>query len=86
MSLTKNNLKIFEQVKDIVVQQLCVEQDLVTIEANLANDLGADSLDTVELIMAIEEKFDIEISDETAEQIRTINEVVEFIEKTIISN
>ncbi len=71
--------EIFEKVKKIVVQQLEVEEEQVTEEANFANDLGADSLDTVELVMALEEEFDIEISDEVAETIDTVGKAVAHI-------
>ena len=73
------NQEIFEKVKGIVVEQLEVAEDTVTPEANFANDLGADSLDTVELVMALEEAFDIEIPDEAAEQIDTVGKAVEHI-------
>lgn len=73
------NQDIFEQVKEIVVEQLEVKPEDVTPEASFANDLGADSLDTVELVMALEEKFDIEIPDEVAEQIDTVGKAVEHI-------
>ena len=74
---------IFERVQDIVVQQLGVDKKQVTQQANFANDLGADSLDTVELVMAIEEEFSIEIPDEDAEKIATLDEAVQFIEKAV---
>ena len=73
------NQEIFEKVKKIVIEQLEVEPDQVTPEANFANDLGADSLATVELVMALEEEFDIEIPDEVAEQIDTVGKAVEHI-------
>jgi acyl carrier protein len=73
------NQEIFEKVKNIVVEQLEVDADRVTAEASFANDLGADSLDTVELVMALEEEFDIEIPDEAAEQIDTVGKAVEHI-------
>lgn len=75
------NQEIFDKVKGIVVEQLEVEEDKVTPEANFANDLGADSLDTVELVMALEEEFDIEIPDEAAENIATVQAAVDYIEK-----
>ncbi|WP_107670805.1 acyl carrier protein [Cyanothece sp. BG0011] len=75
------NQEIFEKVKSIVVEQLEVEEDQVTPEANFANDLGADSLDTVELVMALEEEFDIEIPDEAAENIATVKAAVDHIEE-----
>lgn len=71
--------EIFEKVKKIVIEQLEVEAEQVTPEANFANDLNADSLDTVELVMALEEEFDIEIPDEAAEQIATVQAAVDYI-------
>ena len=73
------NQEIFEKVKNIVVDQLEVEADRVTPEASFANDLGADSLDTVELVMALEEEFECEIPDEEAEKITTVREACEYI-------
>lgn len=70
-----------ERVKNIIVEQLGVEADQVKPEAQFVNDLGADSLDTVELIMALEEEFDIEIPDEKAEQIKTVGEAIDYIEQ-----
>ena len=75
------NPEIFDKVKTIVVDQLEVGEDQVTPEANFANDLSADSLDTVELVMALEEEFDIEIPDEAAETIDTVGKAVYYIEK-----
>ncbi|MBD2389515.1 acyl carrier protein [Aphanizomenon flos-aquae NRERC-008] len=77
---------IFEKVKKIVVEQLSVEAEKVTPESNFSNDLGADSLDTVELVMALEEEFEIEIPDEAAEKITTVQETVEYIEKKIVTS
>lgn len=71
--------EIFDKVKKIVTEQLSVEAENVKPEANFANDLGADSLDTVELVMALEEEFDIEIPDEAAEQITTVQQAVDYI-------
>ena len=70
-----------EIVKNIIVEQLGVEADQVKPEAQFVNDLGADSLDTVELIMALEEEFDVEIPDEKAEKIKTVGEAVAYIEE-----
>lgn len=69
----------FEKVKAIVVDQLGVSEDDVTMEASFVDDLGADSLDVVELIMALEEEFDIEIPDTDAEKISTVADVVEYV-------
>lgn len=74
---------IFERVQDIVVQQLGVDKNKVTLNANFANDLGADSLDTVELVMAIEEEFSIEIPDEDAEKIATLDQAIQFIQQAV---
>jgi len=70
---------VFEKVKDIIVEQLGVEESEVTLEASFIDDLGADSLDIVELIMALEEEFDLEIPDKEAEKITTVGEAVEYI-------
>ncbi|MFG3818420.1 acyl carrier protein [Limnothrix redekei LRLZ20PSL1] len=71
--------QIFEKVKKIVADQLSVEVEQVVPAASFSNDLGADSLDTVELVMALEEEFDIEIPDEAAEKITTVQEAVDYI-------
>ena len=73
-------MSTFEQVKKIVVEQLGVEADEVKMESTFVDDLGADSLDIVELIMAFEEAFNIEIPDEKAENIKTVEDVVKYIE------
>ena len=70
---------IEERVKKIIVEQLGVKEEEVTNEASFVDDLGADSLDTVELVMALEEEFDLEIADEDAEKISTVNEAVDYI-------
>ena len=69
----------FEKIKDIIVDQLGVEESAVTLEASFIDDLGADSLDIVELIMALEEEFDIEIPDSEAENIKVVSDVVDYI-------
>ncbi|MCL4520602.1 MAG: acyl carrier protein [Firmicutes bacterium] len=71
--------KVFEKVKGIIVDQLGVEEEEVTLEASFIEDLGADSLDIVELIMALEEEFGLEIPDDEAEKIATVNDAVEYI-------
>ncbi len=72
---------IFDKVKDIIIDQLGVEADAVTMEASIHDDLGADSLDIVELITAIEAEFDMSIPDEAADEIKTVNDIVAYIEK-----
>ena len=71
--------KVEEQVKSIVAEQLGVKEEEVTNEASFVDDLGADSLDTVELVMALEEEFETEIPDEEAEKITTVQQAVDFI-------
>lgn len=78
--------EIFEKVKKIVADQLSVDADTVTPQSNFANDLGADSLDTVELVMALEEEFDIEIPDEAAEKITTVQEAVDYINNKVAAS
>jgi len=73
--------EILEKVCSIVSEQLSVEAEEVKSDSNFQNDLGADSLDTVELVMALEEEFDIEIPDEAAEGIATVGDAVKFIEE-----
>jgi acyl carrier protein len=70
-----------QRVKDIIVEQLGVKKEQVTEGASFINDLGADSLDTVELVMALEEEFNIEIPDEEAEKIQTVGEAINYINK-----
>ena len=68
-----------ERVKKVVVEQLGVNEDEVTNEASFVDDLGADSLDTVELVMALEEEFDCEIPDEEAEKIATVQQAIDYV-------
>lgn len=72
-----------KKVMDIIANQLGVEKEIVTLEANVVDDLGADSLDVVELVMALEEAFDLEIPDEEAEKIRTVKDIVEYLAKSL---
>ncbi|MDI6844134.1 MAG: acyl carrier protein [Anaerosomatales bacterium] len=74
-----DNEEIFQKVKDVIVDQLNVDEDEVTLEASFINDLGADSLDIVELVMALEEQFGISIPDEEAENIKTVGDAVDYI-------
>lgn len=75
--------EIFEKVKGIIVEQLGVAENAVTMEASFIDDLGADSLDIVELIMALEEEFDMEIPDSDAERIVTVSDVVDYIKENV---
>lgn len=70
----------FDDVKDVVVEQLSVSPDAVKMESKIIEDLGADSLDVVELVMALEDKFGVEIPDEQAEKLITITNVVEYVD------
>jgi acyl carrier protein len=72
---------IEERVKQIIVEQLDVSEDEVTPEASFIDDLGADSLDIVELVMAMEETFDVEIPDEEADNIRTVQDAINYIQQ-----
>lgn len=76
----------FEKVKKIVADQLSVDAQTINPQSNFANDLGADSLDTVELVMALEEEFDIEIPDEAAEKITTVQEAVDYINNKVAAS
>ena len=78
-----NSEEIFDNVKKIIIDQLGVQEASVTKEASFIDDLGADSLDIVELIMALEEEYDIEIPDEDAEKVSTVGDVVEYIKEHI---
>jgi acyl carrier protein len=75
-------MSVEERVKSIIVEQLGVDAEEVTPEASFVEDLGADSLDTVELIMAFEEEFGVEISDDEAEKIRKVKDAVDYIDKS----
>ncbi|MCQ2490530.1 MAG: acyl carrier protein [Ruminococcus sp.] len=72
---------VFDKIKEIIVEQLGVEEDAVTSEANIQEDLGADSLDIVDLIQTIEDEYDLSIPDEAVEEIKTVNDIVNYIEK-----
>ncbi|HAX97304.1 MAG TPA: acyl carrier protein [Candidatus Atribacteria bacterium] len=76
-------MDVYSKVKEIIVDQLGIEEDDVAPDASFIDDLGADSLDIVELIMAFEEEFDIEIPDEDAEKITSVQEAIEYIESKL---
>jgi len=76
-------VEIFDKVRDILVEQLGIKPEEVTQEASLQDDLGADSLDVVELVMTFEEEFDLRISDEDAEKISTVADAVNYIKSNI---
>lgn len=74
-------MEIFDKVKELLVEQLDVDGEIVTMEASISEDLGADSLDLVDLIMELENEFDTEIPDEDVQNIKTVGDVVHYIEK-----
>ena len=78
-----NTEEVFEKVKAIIINQLGVADTAVTMEASFIDDLGADSLDIVELVMALEEEFDIEIPDADAEKVVTVGDVVDYIKENV---
>lgn len=78
-----NTEEVFEKVKAIIVEQLGVTETSVEMEASFIDDLGADSLDIVELVMALEEEFDMEIPDSDAEKVVTVGDVVEYIKENV---
>lgn len=72
--------EIFDKLKELVVDQLGVEEDEVTMEASMQDDLGADSLDLVDLVMSVEEEFGVKVADEDLENIKTVGNIVNYIE------
>jgi acyl carrier protein len=80
-SVAEKNKEIVEKVKQIIAEQLGVDENEITPGSSFVEDLGADSLDTVELVMALEEAFDVEIPDEDAEKIRTVQDAIDYIDK-----
>jgi acyl carrier protein len=81
VSISKEeNKMVFDKIKSIIVEQLDADEAAVTMDANIQDDLGADSLDVVDLVMSIEESFDIEIPDEDVENIKTVGDIVKYIE------
>ena len=78
-----DNMSTYDKVKEVIIDKLGVDEDAIKTDAHFINDLGADSLDTVELIMEFEEEFGIEIPDEDAENITTVGSAVDYIEKVL---
>ena len=74
---------VFEKVRSIIMDQLDAEEDKVTMDAVIQDDLGADSLDIVDLVMSFEEEFDIEIPDDQVENIKTVGDIVKYIEENV---
>lgn len=74
---------VFDKIKDIIVDQLDVDEDKVTMEASITEDLGADSLDVVDLVMSLEEEFDVEIPDDAVENVKTVGDIVKYVEDNI---
>ena len=72
--------EIFDKLKELVVDQLGVEEDEVTMEASMQDDMGADSLDLVDLVMSVEEEFGVKVADEDLENIKTVGDIVNYIE------
>jgi acyl carrier protein len=74
---------VFEKIRSILSEQLDIEEDNITMESNIAEDLGADSMDVVDLIMSIEDEFEIEVPDDKIESIKTVGDVVNYIESAM---
>ena len=74
---------VFEKVRSILCDQLDVSEETVTMESSIAEDLGADSLDVVDLIMSLEDEFDLEVPDEQVENVKTVGDLVRFIEQSV---
>jgi acyl carrier protein len=81
MATEEKNKELIEKIKQIISEQLGVDEAEVTSSASFVDDLGADSLDQVELVMALEEAFGLEISDEDAEKMRTVQDAIDYIDK-----
>ena len=77
---------IFEKLRDLLSEQLEIEKDKITMDTHIVNDLGADSLDVVELLMSLEDEYDITITDDAVRELYTVREVVEFVEKLLDEN
>lgn len=77
----EETIMTFDKIKEIIIDQLSVEEDIVTLEANIQEDLGADSLDIVDLIQTIEDEYDLSIPDEAVESIKTVGDIVAYVDK-----
>ena len=71
---------VFDKVKEIIASQLDIEEDKITLESSLTEDLGADSLDVVDLVMSFDDEFEVEIPDDSIESVKTVGDIVKFIE------
>ncbi len=83
MRIFGGEIMVFKKIKDIISQQLGMDQEEITMESSFVDDLGADSIDMVELVMAMESEFDLEIAEKDAENIQTVGDAVEYIKKNI---
>ncbi len=79
----RSGVIVFEKIRAIIADELGIEEETIELESDLTDDLGADSLDAVELIMAIEEEFDVEIDDSTAQKIKTVQDILDHLEKLV---
>ena len=77
---------IFEKLRELLAEQLEIDEDKITMDTNIVDDLGADSLDVVELLMSLEDEYDITITDDAVRELYTVREVVEFVEKMLDEN
>ena len=77
---------IFEKLRELLCEQLEIDEDKITMDTHIVNDLGADSLDVVELLMSLEDEYDITITDDAVRELYTVREVVEFVEKLLDEN
>lgn len=74
---------VFEKIRDILAEQLEIDEDSITMESNIAEDLGADSIDVVDLVMSIEDEFEIEVPDDEVENVKTVGDIVKYVEDSI---
>ncbi len=74
---------VFDKIRAIIAEELGIEEDIIELDSHLSDDLGADSLDAVELIMALEEEFEVEIDDTAAQAIRTVQDIVDYLEDVL---